>query len=372
MLLKKIPLGKSIVFFLLLILFSDCVDPVEPEFFFKEGLIYVDAFVSTSIGASYVSIYESNTEFRLYRNIFMEGASVSFKNVETSVLVNLVEQENTYVPPDDFVASVGETWELNIMLADGRQYQSFPEKIIKTVAVSNIKASYDSELFFNADKEDFLPGHSISISFEDPLDETNYYYWRFRSFEPLTYCAICYDGFFRNGACTVDASGATLPYYTYLCETKCFKIRFSENVELFSDEFVNGLLVSNLPVAKVPFYTKSNILVEVQQFSLSPSAHKYFNILKGIIDNSGGFNAPPPAALIGNVYSLNDKEEPVLGRFTAAASSIKSIFIDRSGIEEPQLEKSIKGSFEEPPGIMYASCEETRYSTAFTPEGWID
>lgn len=362
-------LNKFIVFFSLLFLFSDCIDPVPPVFNFQEGLIYVDAFVSTNLGASYVSIFEFNTEFRLFRNVFLEGAVVTLRNTETNVLVNLIEQEKTYVPPNNFVALIGESWELNITLTDGRQYQSLSEKMIKPVPITNITASYDSELFYSASTENFTPGHVVSISFDEPLDEKNYYYYNFRSYEPRRYCAICYGGFYANGICRSDFS---IDYLTYNCDTKCFQIRYNESVELLSDDFVNGLTVSNLPVAKVPFYTKSNILVEVQQFSISPSAFKYYNILKGLVDNKGSFNAPPPAALIGNVYSVNDSEEFVLGRFTVAASSIKSVFIDRSAILETPLEFPIKGKFLDPPGIRSVPCLETRYSTGFVPDGWVD
>lgn len=352
-----------------------CVDPVEPEFDFQEGLIYVEGFVSTSVGSSFVSVYESVIEFGMYRNVFLEGASVSFRNTETDVLVHLIEQEGVYVAPVEFVATVGESWELYITLTDGRQLQSLSEKISEPVAISNINTAYDTELFFSEGDKEFIPGHSVSVSFDDPIDEANYYYWRFRSYEPITDCAICYGGLLRNGICEPTIGGPQ--YFTYGCEIGCFRIRYDKSVQIFADDFVNGTSITNLHVANVPLDTKKDILVEIQQFSLSPSAHKYFKALKDILDNNGGFNAPPPAALIGNMFNSNDSEDYVLGRFTAAASSVETIFIDRSEIVERQLEEIILGNSEPygevpDPQTVTAPCNETRFRTGITPQGWIE
>ena len=62
----------------------------------------------------------------------------------------------------------------------------------------------------------------------------------------------------------------------------------NENIKIFSDEFANGLQITGLPVADVLLYTKENIVIELQQFSLTPKAYDYYRILKDIVDNNGG------------------------------------------------------------------------------------
>lgn len=372
---KNLLKSKILVLTIVSFFLKGCIDPVEPEFNYQEGLIYIEGFVSTTPGASFVSVYESIIEFGVYQNVFLKGATVSLRNTETDVIVDLEEQEDAYLPPSDFKASVGESWEMYLTLADGRQYQSVAEKINTSVAISSIEADYDPELFFSEAKGDFIPGHSVSVSFNDPSNEANYYYWRYRSYEPIIDCEICYDGLFRNGGCESAQIGSE--YYTYACLTSCFRIRYNETIQIFADEFVNGRSLNKLPVGNVPLYTKKNVLVEIEQLSLSPAAHKYYMALKDIIDNNGGFNAPPPAALIGNIFNPNNSEEYVLGRVTASASSTASIFIDRSGIEERQLETVTPSKYEPygavpDPQTTVAPCEETRYRTGIAPQDWID
>lgn len=167
------------------------------------------------------------------------------------------------------------------------------------------------------------------------------------------------------------------PYYTYNCDSDCWQIRFNENIKIFTDEFTDGIKINQLPVADVLLYSKKEILVEVQQFSLSASAYEYYKILKDLVDNNGSFNAPPPAALIGNMFNLNDSEEFVLGRFTAASTSTTSIFIDRSTIIEREVGEIIIPQLEGAPIsplelVSTAPCIESRSRTTIRPEGWID
>ena len=97
---------------------------------------------------------------------------------------------------------------------------------------------------------------------------------------------------------------------------------------------------------------------------------------------------PPPSALIGNMFNPQDENEFVLGRFTAAATTKKSIFINREDIAEPPIEETgplvLEDCFilcvaeqctgEAPPCsrpmITSASCSETRFQTAVEPDGW--
>ncbi|AUP78943.1 DUF4249 domain-containing protein [Flavivirga eckloniae] len=379
---------SPLCFISLFINFS-CTDPVTPEYKYKEGLIYIDAYVSTVLEASYTTITETTLLSGKLKDLFVKNATVSYRNIETNLEVFLIEEEESYFPPNDFHASVGETWELLITLSDGRKYKSKPETIIEPVGFSNLKASYDKELFYRESIEDFVPGHKVSLDLEDPATDDNYYFWKFRSFEKISICGECYGTILRDGKCiTSPVSIDRNKIINYACDTDCWRIRYNEDIKIFSDDFTNGKLVSGLPVGNVILYTKNNIVVEMQQYSLSSSAYKYYKVLKDIVDNNGGFNAPPPAALVGNVFNPEDSNEFVLGRFTAASAVIKSIFIDRSQIIDKAVEPRVLAQPEvcedictfsecfpiqsDCIPITSMSCDESRYRTSIRPEGWVD
>jgi hypothetical protein len=366
------------------LLFSvSCIDPVPPEFQFIDELIIIEGFASSTPGASSVIINRTSSEFGIYRNLFQEGAQVTFENIDSGEVVNLKEQIAVYVPPIDFVVTPGTTWQLNLVLSDGTRYKSFPEKVIAPVPISDISATFDKELLFREDSRKFVPGHSIAVSFDEPGEDKNYYLWRFRSFENIILCRVCDNGVFRNGECQRNpAPGPGIParaaYYTYGCETACWTIRSNESIEILDDEFINGSLVNRFPTAKVPLYTNEDILVSLEQVSLSVDAHQYYKRLKDIVDNNGNFDTPPPAAVIGNLFNPNNGNEIVLGRFTAASNSNASIFIKRTDILEDEIDPPPQFSFETTPPIPLleiissAPCIESRFRTGVEPEGWID
>ena len=112
---------------------------------------------------------------------------------------------------------------------------------------------------------------------------------------------------------------------------------------------------------------------------MTPDAFDYYKVLKDLVDNNSGFNAPPPAALIGNIYNPNDPDDFVFGRFTAAATSSTDIFIERGNIPENSLETQMPLSIEPtfmspypPPATIEAPCNEGRFRTAIQPEAWIN
>ncbi|MEX0288875.1 MAG: DUF4249 domain-containing protein [Flavobacteriaceae bacterium] len=357
---------------------SSCIDPVPPEFELEEGLIFVEGFASTAPGASFVSVEVSAFEFGFYVVNFVERARVSFINTATQEVVQLTEQGEAYVPPPDFAVAPGESWQLEVITEDGVQYISTPETVLEAVEINSIRAEYDPEIEFRESLNGFIAGHKIFVAFDDPVGEQNFYYWSFRSFENLDVCEKCIGRFFRDGECQVPPPGFfTRPYYCYTCESDCWRIRFPESVSILEDRFIDGNEVRNIEVAEIPLYTKEDIVIELQQFSITPAAFEFYEVLKDIVDDNRGLNAPPPAALIGNMQNVNDSEEFVFGRFTAAATSVASIFIDRTDIAEPQIEPIdplIVERFGEgpPPQTTTAPCTETRFRTAIRPEAWID
>lgn len=354
-----------------------CVDPVQPGFEYREGLVYIDALAASTPGGSYVNIWETTNNFGIETNRFVKGATVQFLNSSTGQSVALGETGETYIPPGEFAVNPGETWELNVALNNGTLYRSEPETILEPVAVDGLEISYDPELDYSAEFEDFVPGHSISIDLPDPEGEENFYYWRFRSYEKLSICKTCSNSIYRGGDCIPwNSSPPLLPFYVYYCEPACWRIRYAEEISIFSDRFTNGKNIQSLPVATVPLHSRENILVELQQFSVNEAAHNYLKTLKDLIDNNSGLNAPLPAALVGNIYNPANKDEFVLGRFTAAATTVMPVYIERTLISEEPLDTEVNPVTEGPEApafqVYTAACTEGRFRTALKPEHWPD
>jgi len=372
---KKISLGGFLILFFTV---NSCIDPYPPEFDFIEGLYVIDGLASTVEGTTYVTIRKTYIEYGKYKANFVEGCQVRLINAVTKEEIVLTEKTQNYLPPENFKVTPGSSWMVEVQTPEGKRFVSDPEKAPGSVRVNDISEQYNPEMIYDEGINKYIPGHEIRINFDDPNEEKNFYYYQYRAYEKAQYCALCDNSVLRNGKCvSFTPSRRTRDYYTYSCSSPCWNITYNEDVTIYDDVFSNGKSINNLLVAKVPLYSRQDVLVEILQLNITAEAHAYFKTLKDIVDNNSGFNAPLPTALTGNFYNNQNNEEAVLGRFTVAASSYRSISIKRGKIAETpaayfkSLQPEMYGDPLPAPLTYDAPCQENRNQTAKSPLGWI-
>jgi len=379
--LKKYFLGRAYLGWFLLTLFSihSCIDPFPPEFEYIEGLYVIDGLASTVEGTTYVTVRKTFLEYGKYKASFVTGCQVTLRNTVTNEEVSLVELEENYLPPVDFKILPGSSWKVEVLTPESKLYVSDAEITPGAVSINQIEETYNSEMTYDEGEDKYIPGHEIRIRFDDPQEEKNFYYYEYRAYQKAQYCRICYNNVLRDGRCVTftPVRFRTREYYTYSCSTPCWNITYNEEVTVYDDAFSNGKTINNLLVGRVPLYSKQDVLVEILQLNITEEAHSYFRTLKDIVDNNSGFNAPLPSALTGNFFNNENNEEPVLGRFTVASASYKSININRERIAETPVDYFKSPQPEEygdplPPPLTYeAPCVENRNQTAIPPTEWI-
>ena len=85
--------------------------------------------------------------------------------------------------------------------------------------------------------------------------------------------------------------------------------------------------------------------------------------------------------MIGNLYNPNDEDEIIMGRFTVASGSSKTIYILRNNLAGNAVSEYERNRYEkfgdnvpQPLGMLdypiYVPCEEGLYRTSIEPEGW--
>ena len=377
-------------FLIIIILFQKCIDPTVPEFQFSEDLIFIDGFITDKPKGSFVSVKKSKLEFGIYKTETINGCIVSFVNSLTNKSIPLTQIEEVYLPSDDFKINSGERWELNVILPTGENYKSFSETAPTKVELNSAESKFKDKVttFTSPSGTDRdISGHKIFVNFDDPLDEENYYFHRFRVYEQTITCLTCPNGIYRNGECLV-LEPPVLRYlrnrdFTYGCEVPCWNINYNDETTIFSDEFSNGLNIKSYEIGNVPLFSVNPFFLTVQQFNITKSAYNYYKTLKDISENSSSLNAPLPTALVGNLYNSNDLNEFVLGRFTVASESNISIFQDRveygaqsvsnnSAYGRERLDPEIYGMPLPEPLTFFAPCQETRFRTSIVPEGWYN
>lgn len=361
-----------IAFTLLSIVFSSCVELTETEYDYQEDIIFIDAYGLSEPGLSTVSINTSSYLFQNYRVLPVNNAAVYLENIDTGDRVQFTQDSTgIYVCPPNFSTSAGETWQLDVELENGKRILSKPQVITAAIPIDDLKVEYSPEITYSAAFEDFIPGHRISIDWQDPPSEKNYYLWKYRTFEPLFVCKTCIRGIYRNGECQPNQFSFGPQYTDYLCDPTCWSILYGDELPIFEDQLSDGVFMENREITILPLYRRPDILIEIQQYSLDKSSYDYFKIINDQVGGNGGLNAPPPAGLLGNLYNPDDSEEVIFGQFTAAGVTTRSVYIDRSGILETPIQPNPPIQIETCIGCPTSfPCIESSSRTSIKPDGW--
>ena len=364
--------AKASLIIFLAVFFYSCIDQVDAEYDYRDNVIFVDAYALTEMGTSTVTISRSYWDERVYSVRDVLNAKVNLENVTSGTTIDFMyEDDGVYLCPPDFAAKEGEVWKLYIELEDGRKFESTPETVMAAIPIDEITAEYSPEITYDITRDKLVPGHRIGIDWQDPAGTENYYLWKYRTFQPLYVCKTCVRGIFRNGACQASTFSFGPPYQDYLCDPVCWQIEYEEQTIIFEDRLSDGQKIENREITILPFTRRPDILIEVQQLTLNKSAYDYFKVINDQVSESGGLNAPPPAPLLGNLFNPNDANEYVLGQFTTAGVSTKSLFIERSMISENPIDPDPQIILEQcltcPKSFP---CEEGRNRTSIKPEGW--
>lgn len=248
---------------------------------------------------------------------------------------------------------MGNTYILQITTSGGKTYYSSPEQVVKAPEIDSLILEYKK--LPSSDPLDFASGVEVFSQWQDPENETNYYMWRSsgtykiethpedhwsvgpqgRFFDPLDCCATCWV-YEDNG---------------------------DKSVRIMKDNNSNGNLVTNLTSFIVDDGGRymDKYFVTIEQHSISKEAFLFLELLNNQLGVDGDIFDPPPATIRGNMISLDDPDENVIGYFIASDVSLKSIFIPKEILGDRQIQK-----------VINDDCRVLQNSTTMRPPNWFE
>lgn len=373
----------SIAAFLILVI--SCVEPFDKTFSISKKIIFVDATINDLVQTQSLTIKETIPSANGSYFTGVSKANVTIL-VDEKESIKLTEKSSgVYNLPDNFKAIEGKSYKLHFTTAEGTEYESTAEKLINTPQIDKVYQKLETSGIETA--AGYNPAHYIYIDTKDPADTQNYYLWSWSLWEKQGYCASCEGGKFYTspeptGKCVEDARlkrAGTI--YDYVCDSKCWEILYNKELNVMSDALSNGQSINARLVAKVPYYQYENALIEVKQQSVSPNAYRYLKLLIDQSQNTGSLADTPPAALVGNIKCLTNKDESVGGYFMVTSVKVMRHWINREDINALKLKPlgllNGRTANPEPMGSditrpPLAHCLESKSRTAKKPIGWID
>jgi hypothetical protein len=348
---------KRIFIWLIPVLFlTTCVERIGVELPDASDKLVVDGLISTKPGPYTVKLtktakYQTGSDGT---NLLVRGAKVRISDDAGNSEDLIEESQGIYrTRPNGIQGQTGKTYTLSIETAEGKKYQSQPELLKPTPQIENVY--YEFKEGVTGVEEGFY----VYMDIQDPGETEDYYRWDWTHYNRLQFC-------FNE---TVPP--ALVPTILNCCED-CWEIQKCNGcVNVASDRLANGSTISRQLLTIVPYSSRSKYFLYYEQQSLTRDAYKFWKSLEEQSKNVGGIFDKPPATVRGNMFSITDEEEPVLGYFGASAIRQGAIVVDRSGIS-----KNPSGP---PPVILPPSsgppppcfpCMESTLRTRLTPPFW--
>jgi len=360
-----------------IILLDSCVERVDFDSPAPRTLMVVDGFISTDPPPYKISVTRG---FRL------DADSIEFTPIEKLNIVlfevngdheNLSEiSPGVYETGGSIRGQVGRSYYIQIETADGKIFESQPDRISPVGSVKEIRYMYEKRIiqknFYEVDNDVF----NIFIDADAGEGADIYVRWRFKG----TYLVVSYPELFMRSTPPYTPYKDPFPCSGYIltpgpmgsggllvkmgdctCCT-CWANNFETIPKIAETGLVSGNGFKNVKVGEVPinnstFYDK--YLVEVEQMSLTKSSYDFFKLVRKQKEEGASLFQPPPAEIRGNIKPLNNNDL-VIGLFWATSVTEKHLFIDKSDIPYP-LPKA---------NLNTLPCTTVPYSSTIKPKLW--
>jgi hypothetical protein len=211
--------------------------------------------------------------------------------------------------------STANKWRLRIKTAGNHQYLS-------DYVIAQNSPPIDS-LTWEQDKD-----VTIFVNTHDPANQTFYYKWDF--IETWEYHS-------RIENYWGETNGHIFPLDASTQMNKCWTKAGSTNIITGTSVALSEDVISHLPVTTIPKddeRIKVRYSINVRQIPLTLDAYNYWVIIQKNSQQLGTLFDLQPSQLTGNIHSLTDPDEPVIGFISAVSPAEKRIFINNSDLTD--------------------------------------
>ncbi len=296
-----------------------CEESFLPELEDFDPVLIVDGGITTLPGPYTVNLTRSSGILDSDQEAVEEAVvTIQAESGEQEVLVEL-EPGQYRTSPGGIQGAPGNSYKISIQLQDGRQYESDYQMMPEPVAIDSVGA--DLEYQYLSIEEPEVPGYQFHVTTEPAGQPENYLMWSLQA----TYK---YQADF-----TINYlyAGGFQPYPDPTELQTCWRTDQINEVFTFNTAMLSQPVVEQLPLhfARADQRELSiRYSLLVRQFTLGAEAYTFWSNLQQQIENQESLYNSQPFQIRGNVYSITDPGETVLGFFMVAGQDERRVFID--------------------------------------------
>lgn len=359
---------------ILIVLFfvsDSCVERYElPELQMKPILV-VDGSISNEPGPYYISLSNAHILNKIVRNPEpVRNATIEIfdDHGNSERFTETLRGGDYFTSPTGIRGVIGRKYHLKITTSDGKEYATEPQLMIDPGEIKDLRF----EIFPNSiNRDDVLkPQHTVKFFIDSRAsnEQGNYFRWRWTSTYEIRNApegrtkwlptrprpTLVPDPPACSGVRIKAGTAYELEIFGPCTCCFCWVATTSRNVVLsnnryFTTRSFDDVLIATVPVDKRPFDFRFHMKVE--QLALSDEAYEYWKLVQAQQLGEGSLFVPNAIRVRGNVFSITNPDEVVIGLFSVNGTTSKSIFVDKREIPYEIYEEEPKEScLETPPG----------------------
>lgn len=265
-----------------------------------------------TVRLNYTSAY-SPFDVTEFQGQVIPGADVKILD-ETGASISLREtQKGVYQTPASFVGQVGKKYKVRILTINGKLIESTLDELKAPLPLSTF-----SYAFKNAEKVENIR-FDLRASLQDKKGSEDFYFIKRQDF--IQFLTTCPEP---------PPPPAPVP----VCDCKCWQAPQNTQPILISDFLLDG---TSIPLALKPvdYQDLTDVVVQLNVYTVSKEAYMFWKRQEEQRTLGGGLFDKVPAQIIGNLRSVNDPGQQVVGYFLVGGLYRQRLKIDRfNGIPE--------------------------------------
>jgi hypothetical protein len=302
---------KTIAFLSLSIFLTNCRDPydipIKPS---DKSLLVVEGVLNSGVGPTRITLTKSGSTDQFYipkpsvnAQLVVEGKDNSTQFLQ-EVSPGVYNSPQLNLQPDM-------EYRLKIATNDGKQYASNYVKVFNTPPIDSVSWKKEND------------GINIYVNTHDPASDAGYYQWDYE--ETWEYHAT-YLAHYKWDPVTQKIV-PMLPSEDFYY---CWSSNISKNILIGTSAQFQSDIIHEMPMIFIPkgsekMNTRYSILVH--QRKLDKTGYEYLQMMKKNTEQLGSIFDAQPSELRGNIHSLSNPGESVIGYITASSVQEKRIFI---------------------------------------------
>ncbi|UUC45750.1 DUF4249 domain-containing protein [Flavobacterium cerinum] len=297
---------------------TNCTDPYKLKTDTFEDALVVEATITNQMQKQTVKLSRT---FRFEDLIpaFEENADVTVTDSDGNVYP-FEQSNNVYTSVNEFQAVPGKLYHLTIITSDGKKYTSSKEVLPTDTPLQELTASVQTI--------DNIRGVEIKAKSYDPSSTSHYYRFEYEE----TYKIIAPKWRTFKPKVTRDAmDNPVIVYIPHTEETRtCYSTDKSTDILLLNTNETPEDRV-DFPVRFIStqnYIMSHRYTILVHQYVQNLHAYNYYKALKKLSGSGSVLSPNQPGYLVGNIKSVNNPSEKVIGFFDVSSVSSKRLFFN--------------------------------------------